>query len=103
MRWDPKWSQVVPDLAAAVTVNANATEFVFTLREGHRWSDGTLFTAADLLFWYRDVLMNPIVTPTVPTWLRATKKPVEVDSEGPQHVRFRFASPNGLFLFNMAT
>jgi hypothetical protein len=34
--------------------------------------------------------------------LRASNKLVVVGSGGPLHVRFRLASPSGLFLFNMA-
>ncbi|MGO6908795.1 ABC transporter substrate-binding protein, partial [Rhizobium ruizarguesonis] len=45
VRWNPEWTEVIPDLAKSVEVNDNATEYTFTLREGTRWSDGEPFTA----------------------------------------------------------
>jgi peptide/nickel transport system substrate-binding protein len=103
VRWDPGWTDVVPDVAETVEVNAGGAEYVFTLRKGHRWSDGAPFTADDLLFWYEDVLMNRELTPSVPRWLRGGDEPVKVEKVDARTVRFRFAVPNGLFLENMAT
>jgi peptide/nickel transport system substrate-binding protein len=51
VRWNPEWTAVIPDIAESVEVNAEATEYVFTLREGTKWSDGQPFTADDLVFW----------------------------------------------------
>jgi len=102
-RWNPQWTAVVPDVASAIEASPDATEFVFTLREGHRWSDGTPFTSEDILFWYRDVLMDRAVTQAIPSWLVAGGRPVVVEADGPTRVRFRFAASNGTFLLNMAT
>lgn len=33
-------------------VNADYTQYTWHLREGMRWSDGSLFTADDITFWY---------------------------------------------------
>lgn len=102
-RWNREWNAIVPDVAESVTVNDNATEFTFVLREGHRWSDGEPFTSADLLFWYESILMNSDVTPSVPSWLQAGGEPVVVTTPDDTTVVFTFAEPNALFLFNMAT
>lgn len=103
VRWDPAWTKIVPDLAESVTENDNATEFVFKLREGTKWSDGTPFTADNILFWYNDILMNKDITPAVPSWLVAGGKPVKVEKRSDTEVAFVFAAPNGLFLPSMAT
>lgn len=103
MRWDPAWTKIVPDLAESVTENNNATEFVFKLREGTKWSDGTPFTADNILFWYNDILMNKDITPAVPSWLISGGQPVKVEKRGDYEVAFTFAAPNGLFLPTMAT
>ena len=103
VRWDPAWTKIVPDLAESVTENDNATEFVFKLREGTKWSDGTPFTADNILFWYNDILMNTDITPAVPSWLVSGGKPVKVEKRGDYEVAFIFAAPNGLFLPTMAT
>src|ERR1700722_6365556 len=42
---DPTTGQILPFLASKWTVNANATQFSFTLRSGVTFSDGTPLTA----------------------------------------------------------
>ncbi len=47
------------------TVNDNATEYTFKLREGMKWSDGVPVTTEDVRFWWEDVILNTEITPTV--------------------------------------
>ncbi len=103
VRWDPAWTKVLPNLAQTYRVNADATEFTFTLREGLRWSDGHPFTAEDIAFWYHDVLSNPDLTPEPPAWLTSDGKLVGFEARGPFEVVFRFAAPNSLFLHRLAS
>lgn len=63
LRGDPAWTRVVPNVAQSLSVNDDATEVTFGLRQGMRWSDGHPFTADDIMFWYEDVLKNPELTP----------------------------------------
>jgi peptide/nickel transport system substrate-binding protein len=102
-RWNPEWTQVVPDIAESFEVNADATEYTFTLRAGTKWSDGEPFTADDLVFWNEHVLRNTEITPSAPAWLTAGGEPVKVEKIDDNKVVFKFAAPNGLFLMNMAT
>jgi peptide/nickel transport system substrate-binding protein len=97
LRWDPAWTRVVPNVAQSLSINDDATEFTFGLRQGMRWSDGQPFTADDIMFWYEDVLKNPELTPDPAPWFVAGGKLVEVDKLDSVTVRFRFTSPNGLF------
>lgn len=103
VRWNFEWTEVIPDIAESVEVNADATEYTFTLRAGTRWSDGEPFTADDLVFWNENVLLNTEITPSPPAWLMAGGEPVKVEKLGDNKVAFKFAAPNGLFLMNMAT
>ena len=103
VRWNPEWTEVIPDIAESVEVNADATEYTFTLRAGTRWSDGEPFTADDLVFWNEHVLRNTEITPSAPAWLTAGGEPVKVEKIDDNKVVFKFAAPNGLFLMNMAT
>jgi peptide/nickel transport system substrate-binding protein len=102
-RWNPEWTEVVPDIAESFEVNADATEYTFTLRAGTKWSDGEPFTADDLVFWNEHVLRNTEITPSAPAWLTAGGEPVKVEKIDDNKVVFKFAAPNGLFLMNMAT
>jgi ABC-type transport system substrate-binding protein len=57
---DPDY-KLQPRLAESYTVSPDATTFTFKLRQGLKWSDGTPFTAKDVLFTYKQ-LANPKTT-----------------------------------------
>ena len=101
VRWDPQWTTIIPNLAQSWTVNSNATEYVFHLRRGVHWSDGALFTADDILFWYEEVFASGISRPNLP-WLSANGKPVRVEKRDDYTVAFSYAAPNGLLLYGLA-
>ncbi len=63
IEWDiPDTENVnlVANYISGWTQNDDATEFVFTLREGLRWSDGHLFTTEDVKFWYDEYYMGEL-------------------------------------------
>src|SRR5687768_16503522 len=47
VRFTPDWTGVTENVAESWSVNPEATEYTFTLRKGHKWSDGAPFTTAD--------------------------------------------------------
>jgi ABC-type transport system substrate-binding protein len=57
---DPDY-KLQPRLAESYEVSPDATTFTFKLRQGVTWSDGTPFTAKDVLFTY-NALANPKTT-----------------------------------------
>ena len=59
---------VQPNIAESWTQNDDATEFTFTLRKGHKWSDGEPFTTADIMFWVDHMLHNEELNPAKPAW-----------------------------------
>jgi peptide/nickel transport system substrate-binding protein len=102
VRWDAEWLRVIPNVAQSVDSSADATAYTFRLREGMRWSDGEPFTANDIVFWYEAIFTNPELTPRPPTWLTSGGMPVVVEKVDNYTVTFRFAEPNGFFLYEMA-
>jgi len=73
--------------------------FTFTLRKGHKWSDGAPFTVEDFRYYYEDVVNNLDLSPfgPPPTLL--------VDGEAPRfeildahRVRYSWSKPNPAFL-----
>ncbi|MGE7368997.1 ABC transporter substrate-binding protein [Neorhizobium sp. NPDC001467] len=102
VRWDPKWSKVEPSLAEKFTASDDATTYTFTLRKGLKWSDGQPFTADDIMFWYEDVFMNPALSPAKNPTFTVAGKPVKVRKIDEQTVEFKFDSPYGLFLQQLA-
>jgi len=103
VRWDPEWTQVVPNIAASWDVNDEGTEFTFHLREGMKWSDGEPFTSDDVLYWYEYDAMNAELSPSPPSWMVTGGEPGVVTAPDPTTVVFTFAAPNGLFLQRLAT
>ena len=98
VRWNTTWSEVEPNLAESWTANDKATEFVFHLREGIKWSDGKPFTADDIVFWWNDVEMNKELAPSPPNFMQVGGKPGTVTKVDDYTVMFTFVSTHGLFL-----
>ncbi len=102
VRWSRDWSEVQPHIAKDVQVNDDSTEFTFTLREGMKWSDGTPFTADDIMFWYEDVLTNPELTPGIDPLWTVGGEPVVVEKVDDETVVFKFTKPYATFLDRIA-
>ena len=102
VRWDPKWQKVEPSLAESFTASEDATTYTFKLREGLKWSDGAPFTADDIMFWYEDVFMNDALTPSKSPTFTVAGKPVKVTKIDDLTVEFKFDSPYGLFIQQLA-
>ncbi len=59
VRWERDgFNKVEPNLAESWDISADATTYTFKLRKGARWSDGTPFTADDVVFSMNDVVNN---------------------------------------------
>ena len=91
-----------PDLLENV-VSENGRVFTFTLREGHRWSDGEPFTAEDFRFYFEDIANNQELSPAGPEgvfFVDGQLARFEVLDE--RHVRYSWDKPNPLFLPSLA-
>jgi peptide/nickel transport system substrate-binding protein len=102
VRLDPYRNKIVPNLALSFKEEDKGKVFVFRLRKGTKWSDGSPFNADDIMFWYNDVLLNKELTPTIPVWLTIGGKPVKVVKVDDYTVRFEFEQPYGMFLMRLA-
>ena len=54
----PQTLAIIPDLCTGWEISETGLEVTFFLRKGVKWSDGTPFTAADILFTYNDLILN---------------------------------------------
>lgn len=94
----PETFDLVPDLAAEVTVEDDRV-FTFTLREGHRWSDGQPFTTEDFRYFWEDVANNAELSPTgPPAELTIDGEVPRVEILSPTRVRYSWSRPNPEFL-----
>ena len=90
--------QFKPDILEAID-NEGDRVFTFTLREGHRWSDGKPFTTEDFRYYWEDIANNKELSPSGPPdlFLVDGKLPkVEIIDE--RHIRYSWDKPNPRFL-----
>ena len=90
--------ELQPDLLENVTVEEGRI-FTLTLREGHRWSDGTPFTSEDFRYWWDDVANNKRFFPggLPPILLPDMHSPV-FEVLDTRRVRYSWPVPNPAFL-----
>ena len=88
-----------------MTLNDEATEFTFTLREGHKWSDGAPVTTEDVRFAYEDVLSNELLNSSVPSYLKdggvPTGAPATLEIVDEVTFKFVFSAPYPGFTANL--
>jgi peptide/nickel transport system substrate-binding protein len=103
VRFSPDGAKIEPKIAAGWDASKDFRTWTIKLRRGARWSDGAPFTADDILFWYRDVVLNKDLTPAVPAWIRnADGTPAVVEKVDAYTVRFSYKQPATLFLTALA-
>ncbi|WP_082359080.1 ABC transporter substrate-binding protein [Bosea sp. AAP35] len=93
---------IVPDVLESYE-ERDGRIFTLRLRPGHRWSDGSPFTAEDFRYWWEHVANNRRLSPGGPpqALLAGGEPPVfEVLSE--TEIRYSWAKPNPIFLPSLA-
>jgi peptide/nickel transport system substrate-binding protein len=94
--------QLQPDLLEKLD-NEDDRVFTFTLRAGHRWSDGSPFTAEDFRYYWEDVAQNPDLSPAgPPEFMMVDGKPPRVEILDERTVRYTWDKPNPRFLPQLA-
>ncbi len=102
-RFSPNGADIEPKLALGAKSSPDFKIWTIQLRKGSRWSDGAPFTADDIVFWYKDVLLNKDLTPSLPTWIRNTDgTAANVEKLDDTTVRFTYDRPATLFLSEVA-
>lgn len=104
VEWNRDWSGIIPNVAKDYEVSEDGTTFTFYLRDGVRWSDGELFTADDIVFWYEAFEMNQEINPAGPAswWMTNAGEAGVVRKIDDYTVEFSFSEPHGLFLVGLA-
>src|SRR6266567_303895 len=102
-RFGPDGAKIEPKIAAGASASPDFKLWTISLRKGSRWSDGEPFTADDILFWYKDVLLLKELTPALPGWMRnADGTPAKVEKIDDVTIRFTYNDPATLFLTAVA-
>ena len=102
-RFSPDGAEIEPKLAIGAKASSDFKQWTILLRKGARWSDGAPFTADDIAFWYKDVLLNKDLTPSLPSWIRnADGSPAKLEKVDDYTVQFAYDRPATLFLYEVA-
>lgn len=100
MKYAYGWDGVEPNLAESVEVTGGGTVFTFQLREGHKWSDGTPFTAHDVVYTI-NMLQNPDYIG--PSKTDHSKDAVNAVAASDTELVITLDTPNSLFLETLAS
>lgn len=101
VRWSPEF-KILPNLCVSWDIQNEGKVYVLKLIQGVKWSDGTPFTADDIVFAVNDTLLDKEVSPSVPGWLAPGGDEPVVTKIDDFTVRFEYKQPYGLFLENLA-
>ncbi len=94
---------IVPNIAKSWTWNDDFTQLTFHLRNGHKWSNGDPFTAADVEFWYENLTQDTNVIAKPKSELLVGGEPMTVDAIDDQTVRFNLPAPKPGLLAHFAS
>ena len=102
VRYADDLTTIVPNVAKSWSWNDDFTQLTFVLREGHKWSDGQPFGAADVEFWYENLALDPNVIESPKDYVLAGGEAMTVDVIDEHTVRFNMPSPKPGFLAHFA-
>ncbi len=102
VRFSDDLATVVPNVAKSWEWNPDFTVLKVNLRKGHKWSDGAPFTAADIVFWYNNMLMDSHVIEKPKDRFLSAGKPVKVEALDDTTVQFTMNEPAPGYLDNFA-
>jgi peptide/nickel transport system substrate-binding protein len=86
--------QVEPWLAEKWETSPDGRVFTLVLRQGLRWSDGTPFTAEDVLFTF-SAIFDERAGSVLASSMRINDKPITVTALDPRIIRVEFPGPFG--------
>ncbi len=95
------YTDVVPSLATGYESNPEATEYTIFLRKGMKWSDGSEFSAQDIVYYVNDVLGDPNHAGNRPLFF-SSHDAAKAEAVNAHTVKISLKEPNGLFIRQLA-
>jgi peptide/nickel transport system substrate-binding protein len=90
--------KIVPSVAKDWKLEDGGKTTTLFLRKGMKWSDGELFTADDIIFWYEDLYSNKDLTPTPAPEFSINGKPGKFVKIDDLTVQAQFPEPYPMFI-----
>ncbi|MBZ0162139.1 MAG: ABC transporter substrate-binding protein [Notoacmeibacter sp.] len=103
VRYSDDLQTIVPNVAKSWKWNDDYTELTFTLRKGHKWSDGAPFTSADVKFWYDNLALDPNVFEKPKDYVLVGGERMQVETPDEQTVVFKLPAPKPGLIAHFAT
>ena len=103
VRYSDDLATIVPNVAKSWSWNDDFTQLTFSLRKGHKWSDGQPFTAEDVKFWYDNLSLDSKIIEKPKDYVLVAGKPMTVDVIDPLTVRFNLPAPKPGLVAHFAT
>ena len=85
---------IIPNVAKSWSWNDDNTELTFVLREGHKWSNGSAFTANDVGFWFNSIIANEEIFPDFQDRWKFGGEPMQVEVIDDLTFKLSFAVPS---------
>ncbi|MGE3271039.1 MAG: ABC transporter substrate-binding protein, partial [Chloroflexota bacterium] len=95
--WDYTGEKIVPNIAKGYELQDGGKTTILKLRKGHKWSDGTPFTADDFVFGFEDLFLNKELFPTGSALMSINGKPGKLEKVDETTVKFTFPEPYYFF------
>ncbi len=102
VRYSDDLETIVPNVAKSWEWNDDFTQLTFTLREGHKWSDGAPFTSADVKFWYDNLMLDENVIASTKDYVLVGGERMIVETPDPLTVVFKLQAPKPGLLSHFA-
>ncbi|MEM7505834.1 MAG: ABC transporter substrate-binding protein [Pseudomonadota bacterium] len=103
VRYADDLQTIVPNIAKSWTWNDDFTELTFSLRKGHKWSDGAPFTSADVKFWYDNLALDPNINEKPKDYVLVAGERMTVEAPDETTVVFKMPAPKPGLLAHFAT
>lgn len=92
-RWTMDYDHPIPNLAESWDVSPDASQYIFHLRPGLKWSDGVAFGADDIVFFVNDLLPNKQFFSSPPSQYVINGQPMKAEKIDDSTVKIIFAGP----------
>ncbi len=102
VRYSDDLTTIVPNVAKGWEWNEDFTQLTFFLREGHKWSDGSPFTAEDIKFWYDNLATDSNVREKPKDYVLVGGEEMDVVVVNPTTIQFNLPSPKPGLLSHFA-